>query len=138
MTLSTRFSKRAFAVLACSLCLLASSARAEWLYVGRTDEFRAYLDSQSLRKNGDMVQVVQLTDFATAQWADARTVIGSLKSLVEYDCHQARSRTLALEAYSEQMSEGVKVAAERIPDPQWEAVVPGSSNEDILRMVCGR
>lgn len=82
---------------------LAGNAQVEWLALGRNENFRAYLDQTSLQRNGDLVQVLQLMDFVTAQWADERTVIGSIKTVVEYDCVQLRSRTIALEAYSEQM-----------------------------------
>lgn len=104
--------------------------------MGRNENVRAYLDQSSLRKNGEYVQVVQLTDFVTAQWVDATTVIGSIKATTEYDCAQPRFRTLALEAYSEQMGDGKLVAAERVPDPPWEAIQAGSTNEKIRQLTC--
>jgi hypothetical protein len=82
------------------------------------------------------VRVYHLTDFATAQWADERTGVGSIRSLVEYDCSQPRARTLALEAYSEQMGEGRLVASEQKPDAPWEGMVPGGIGENIRKLVC--
>lgn len=117
---------------------LSADAGAEWLSIGRSDTFRAYLDRESPRKSGDFVQVVQLMDFVTAQWVDARTVVWSIRSLVEYDCRQVRSRTLAVEAYSEQMGEGTRVADERMPEAEWENVPPGSTSEKTRQMVCGK
>lgn len=119
-------------------CFLAGGVRAEWLSLGRNENVRAYLDQTSLQRNGDQVQVLQLMDFVTAQWADERTVIGSIKSVVEYDCVQPRSRTMSLEAYSEQMGDGRRVAAERLPNPEWEGVKAGSTGEKIRQLVCGR
>lgn len=117
---------------------VAGSAQAEWLALGRTENFRAYLDQKSLEKDGDLVRVFQLMDFVTAQWADERTVVGSIRSQVEYDCRQPRSRTLTLEAYSEQMGDGRLVANERVPNPEWEGVKPGSMSEKIRQLVCGK
>ena len=108
----------------------------EWISLGRTENFRLYLDQSSVQRNGDLVRVFQLTDFTTAQWVDERTVVGSIRSLVEYDCSQPRARTLALEAYSEQMGEGRLVAGEQKPDAGWEDVAPGGVGENTRKLVC--
>ena len=113
-------------------------ANGEGVGLGRNENFRAYLDQRSVQRNGDLVRVYQLTDFATAQWADERTVVGSIRALVEYDCARARTRTRALEAYSEQMGEGRLVANEQTPDAEWEAIAPGGTGENVRRLVCGK
>ena len=128
--------RRAFCVLASFL--LAGSVQAEWSQLGRTDTFRLYLDQKLIQKSGDFVQVWQLMDFTVAQWADARTAVGSIKNLIEYDCTQPRLRTLAAEAYTEQMGAGRLVANERLSDPQWEDVAPGSTAEQIRKIACGK
>ena len=125
-------------ILFLAVLLLAGSAQAEWLALGRNENFRAYLDQQSLQRNGNLVQVSQLMDFITAQWADERTVIGSIKTLVEYDCVQPRSRTIVLEAYSEQMGDGRRVATEQLQNPVWEGIKSGSTSEKIRQLVCGK
>lgn len=128
--------RRAFCVLASFL--LAGSVQAEWSQLGRTDTFRLYLDQKLIQKSGDFVQVWQLMDFTVAQWADARTAVGSIKNLIEYDCTQPRLRTLAAEAYTEQMGAGRLVANERLSDPLWESVAPGSTAEQIRKIACGK
>lgn len=128
--------RRSMAVMA--MCLLASSAQAEWILLGRSEAFRVYLDKASIKKNGSLVQTVQLMDFVTAQWIDARQVIGSLKTLVEYDCSQLRTRTLAVEANSEQMGEGKLISSEKLPDPQWENVQAGTTDERAWKTACGK
>ena len=115
---------------------VAAGVNGEWIGLGRTENFRAYLDQSSVQRNGNLVRVYQLTDFTTAQWADARTVVGSIRSLVEYDCGLPRARTLALEAYSEQMGEGRLVASEQRPDAPWEGVAPGGIGENTRQLVC--
>ena len=111
-------------------------ALAEWIGLGRNETFRAYLDQRSVQRKGELARVYQLTDFATAQWVDERTVMGSMRALVEYDCSLPRSRPLVLEAYSEQMGEGSLVAKEEKPDSEWEEIVPGSPGENVRRLVC--
>jgi hypothetical protein len=117
---------------------LHAAESAEWIALGRNENFRAYMDQRSVQKNGDFAQVYQLTDFVTAQWVDGGTVIGSIRALVEYDCTQPRARTLALEAYSEQMSEGRLVASEQNPDAEWENAASGGTGESVWRLVCGK
>jgi hypothetical protein len=118
--------------------LLAGSAQAEWLHLGRSDNFRIYLEQKLIQRNGDFVQIWQLMDFTNAQWADAQTPVGSIKSLIEYDCTAPRSRTLAAEAFSEQMADGRMVAREQLPSPQWEGVEPGGTSEKIRQLACGK
>jgi hypothetical protein len=118
--------------------LLAGSAQAEWLHLGRSDNFRIYLEQKLIQRNGDFAQIWQLMDFTSAQWADAQTAVGSIKSLVEYDCTQPRFRTLAAEAFSEQMAAGRLVAREQLPTPQWEGVDPGGTSAKIRQLACGQ
>jgi len=113
-----------------------AASGSEWISLGRTENFRAYLDQRSVQRDGDLVRVFQLTDFATAQWVDERTVVGSIRSLVEYDCSQPRARTLSLEAYSEQMGEGRLVASEQKPDADWNGVAPGGIGENTRKLIC--
>jgi hypothetical protein len=120
------------------IALLAGSAQAEWVPLGRSEGFRAYLDRKSISKNGDFAQIWQLMDFTTSQWADAQTVVWSIKNLIEYDCSQPRSRTLVGEAHSEQMGTGPIVAKDLLPDPQWEDIEPGSAAQKARQIACGK
>ena len=125
-------------LLALVSVLLAGGAQAEWVSLGRTDSFRVYIDQKPIQKNGDFVQIWQIMDFTSAQWVDAQTVVGSIKNLIEYDCSQPRFRTLFVEAYSEQMSEGRMVANERLNNPQWENVELGGTAEKSRQLACGK
>lgn len=120
------------------IMLFSGAARAEWIQFGRTTEFRIYLDQRLISKNGDYAQMWQLMDFTVAQWADAQTAVGSIKTLVEYDCAQPRSRTLAGEAYTEQMGAGRLVSSERVAEPQWEAIEAGGNPDKMQKIACGK
>jgi hypothetical protein len=112
------------------------AGNSEWIALGRSENFRAYLDQRSVQRSGDLARVYQLTDFTVAQWLTERVVVGSLKVLVEYDCMQPRMRTLAMEAYSEQMAGGRLVAQEQRTDAEWEDIVSEGSGEIAQRLVC--
>ena len=117
---------------------LSTGARAEWIQFGRTDDFRIYVDQRLISKSGDFAQMWQLMDFTVAQWADAQTAVGSIKTLVEYDCTQPRFRTLAGEAYTEQMAAGRLVSSERVAEPQWDGIEAGSNPEKMQKIACGK
>ena len=119
-----------------ALSLLAGNAFGEWLLLGRTDAFRMYIDSKSIERRGGTAQLWQLMDFTSAQWVDAQTAVGSIKTRVEHDCAQPRSRALVVEAYSEQMGDGRVVATERAADPQWDNIQPGSTAEKTQQLAC--
>ena len=118
--------------------LLAGSAQAEWMLLGRNDTIRFYLDQRSIVKNADFAQILQLMDFTSAQWIGAQTVVGSLTMLVEYDCNKPRFRALASEAFSEQMGDGRLVSKEIFPEPNWEAVESGTTPDKIRQIACGK
>jgi hypothetical protein len=139
---------RPYRILRCAVLLLLSlpflafgqktydGTDSEWISLGRTDRFRVYLDQRSAQRDGDLTRVYQLTDFVTAQWVDERTVVGSIRALVEYDCTQPRLRTIALEAYSEQMGEGQLVTREQNPEAAWENIPSEGTGENVRKMVC--
>ena len=57
-------------LLAFSAFLFAGSAAAEWIQLGRTENFRIYLEQKQILRKGDRAQIWQLMDFTAAQWAD--------------------------------------------------------------------
>lgn len=84
------------------------------------------------------MQIWQLMDFTAAQWADPQTVVWSIRTLAEYDCKEARFRSLVSEAYSEQMGIGKLVAKEQPAEPQWERIEGPAATPDKIRLVaCG-
>lgn len=124
-------------LFALSAFLLAGSAKAEWIVLGRTENFRIFLEQKQILRNGDLAQIWQLMDFTVAQWADPQTVVWSIKTLAEYDCKEPRFRTLVNEAYSEQMSLGKLVAKEQPAEPQWERIEAGGPPDKIRQVACG-
>lgn len=139
MKTSPFFSKALRRTLAALLAvLLCATAQAEWMLLGRNEDFRIYLDPQLIRKNGDFAQLWQLMDFTVAQWTDAQTVVWSIRTLIEYDCATMRSRTLAGEAYSEQMGGGRMMGREQVADAQWENVEPGSTRDKVRQIACAK
>ena len=118
--------------------LLSGAAHATWTLIGRTEILRVYLDDKRIQRQGDFVRVLQLTDYAVAQWVDPRTAIGSIRHEIEYDCSGRRFRFLSATAFSEQMEVGSLVASETLSDPEWLLIEPNSTAEAIEKVICGK
>lgn len=124
-------------LLLLSTLVLSSSALAQWSLLGRNENLRVYLDQTSIQRNGDIAQMWQLYDYTTAQWVGTQTVVMSVRNLVEYDCRNSRSRTIAGAAYSEQMGGGRVVMSENAANAEWVPIPPGGTAEQTLKVACG-
>ena len=128
------------------LLLLASSnlpmtVFAEWTKVGWSDdgEKTAYIDFQSLRKNGNKVKMWQLLDYKTVQiFPKDNTRHLSMLKRNEYDCSDETDRHLDMFWYSENMKEGEIVFSYPNMKIEPRAIIPGSIDETLFKRVCGK
>ena len=120
-------------ILLLGLLLAISSAWAGWVQVAQNDSGDFYIDPETIRKDGNLVRVWQLTDFKQ------RNKEGELsrRTRTEYDCKQERRRLLSLSTHSEPMAGGTTVA-NFTPDANWNEIPPGSVSEVFLKIVCAR
>jgi hypothetical protein len=124
------------AILATLLAVVSSSAAAEWVLAGRNEITTAYFDPATISKTGDMVKMWNLFDLETARLLDTQSYM-SMKRQVEYDCKEARSRLLSFSGHSENMAGGEVVYTDSEPH-DWEPVSPGSGNEALWKIACGK
>lgn len=92
------------------LVLIPRLVYGEWDRVTFNDTTTMFIDTQSIKRNGDRVQVVQLMNLPLGEFSPDKTV--SYKSSVttmEYDCKKNISRTLSFRWYSDAMGKGKKV-----------------------------
>jgi hypothetical protein len=97
--------------LACLLFLVASSAWADWHFIGRTNEFSMYADPSSIQRAGTLAKVWVLGDFKVAQsqrfpppllWLS----YSSVKELKEFDCTKAWHRTVRTAIFAANLAKG--------------------------------
>jgi len=90
------------------LTLLVSSgpAYADWMSLGASDSgTTVYADLATLRREGDLVQMLVLFDFKTTQ-TKADVSFLSAKAQMEYDCAEQRYEGLAVTYFSGNMGNG--------------------------------
>ena len=113
--------------------VVAAPARAEWVKAGEAGIATYYIDSATIRKEGDFRKVLQMHDFEEIQKGGEM----SRQGLMEYDCKAARYRLLEFTEYSEPMLGGKKLKSSDYQG-RWAAVPPDTVNADILKSVCAR
>src|SRR5262249_5716834 len=115
---------------------------AEWVPVGGKVEeglaqYMVYLEPDTIRRNGDMVELSTLVDFKTTQTTPSPPHL-SVRSRSELDCAKKRIRLLALIAFSGNMGSGEVVYSSAESNEQGISVEPGSVAESLWEVVCGK
>jgi len=118
-------------VLALSLMLAAAPLRAEWLKVGETGAAVHYIDTATIRRDGNLRRVWTVQDMKEADPDGIR----SIRALEEYDCAEERFRYLSLTAHSAPMAGGLVIAAHELDD-DWNGRPPGTNPSAIEKIVC--
>jgi hypothetical protein len=113
--------------------LLATSAHAEWVRTGVSDNHVSYIDPATIKKvNNAVVSVWVLQDYNRTQ----RTGELSSALLFHFNCNTLQNRLLQYTNYSGQMMQGFTLGTnDRSTD--WAYNVPGSIGDTITGIVCG-
>ena len=108
-----------------------AASAATWVKLFDDPERTRYVDADSIRSEGSLVKIWQLTDYRKNPDGDPYL---STKHLAEFDCKGMRVRNLHLVAYSGNMGRG-SVHINHSLAADWGPLVPGSTDEAIARHV---
>jgi hypothetical protein len=102
-----------------------------------------YFDPKTIRRDGDLVTLWQLTDY---KWMQGNAVFGqfmmgphrflSTKTQKEFDCAHRRVRLLASSEFSQHMGTGIQNAV-AVAQGYGQPVEPDSINDALFKMACG-
>ncbi|MHB9102448.1 MAG: surface-adhesin E family protein [Sulfuricella sp.] len=112
------------------------SVGAEWVKMSEGRDAARYLDPSSVRITGDMVKVMFMVDYKTAQWPSEDAPILSLMRQTEYDCKEYRLRILYAAMYSRNLGKGTNVFSDNKPH-EWTPVIPDSPGANEWKVICG-
>lgn len=129
-----------YAVIMIPLLFLSSGpAYAEWVQIVTSNDhegYTTYIDSDTLRRKGNLVKIWILHDFKAAQVERPHSYI-SVKRLNEYDCADERIHNLAYLKYSGPM--GTREVVDSYMGPSnWAPVVPDTVGEVLWKAACGK
>jgi hypothetical protein len=123
------------------LVLNSGSLCAEWVGVEK-DDFSpglqtVYIDTDSIRREGNLVTLWQLIDFKWMQGsARGPARFMSTKTHKQFDCAGMRVRLLAFTEFSRSMGTGISVDG-HVDSANWLPVEPDSMNHALWEVVCG-
>jgi surface-adhesin protein E len=129
-----------FWLLITLLALTRGSVYAEWVAVKKQYQVpgveTAYFDPDTIRQEGNRVTIWQLTDI---KWLPGTLTprLLSKKTHKQFDCVKHRLRVLAVTEFSRQMGTG-KQADGYIENGNWMPVEPGSVNQALWEVACGK
>jgi hypothetical protein len=122
--------KKLFGVM---LLACAANVNAAWIQYGDNGKAEFYYDDATIMVKGNLVTVWEMLNYSFSLKG-----VMSNRALKEYDCAQSRFRTLEGEFFSGQRLAGDKVSSNVDPDDPWRAIVPGTRNEELMDLVCGK
>lgn len=109
-------------------------AFAEWLLIDGNDKAKVYLDSATIRWNGELVRVWVLDDLKTAHTRGFSKFL-SVRAQEEHDCTKERFRLVAVEQFAGSMGTG-DVIYQRSGESAWSPIPKGTLAQSVWKFVC--
>ncbi len=123
------------------LVLSSGPAYAEWVEVKNNylpGKQTVYVDPDTIRREGNLVTMWQLTDF---QWMQGNpkgpSRFLSTKTHKQFDCAAKRLRLLAYTEFSRRMEIGIAYDG-YVDQDTWLPVEPASVNHALWKVACGK
>jgi hypothetical protein len=121
-----------------ALMLVAASTNAwaeVWIETSRTDDYLAYADPSSVRRDGDLVKMWSMFDYRNPQTGIPGKPFLSTRRQFEYDCKRGRARALAVSSHAARQGKGDALASVSVKY-DWRTVVPQSADDYLLKFAC--
>ena len=131
-----------FCLLVVSLLMLPEVGWAEWVALDARYQSHplqtAYIDSSTIRREGQVSTLSTLIDWKAMQGGRTPTRFYSTKMTKQFDCAENLVRTLAATDYDHHMGTG-EVIGGGVPasEGHWVAIEPGKINQGLREVACG-
>ena len=122
-----------------SVFLFSTLVYGEWSQVSFNDDTTMYIDPQTIKKTGDLVQVSQMMSFPTGSKSpDGKVSYKSSITTEEYDCKKGLSRSLSFKWYSDVKGTGKVVYEDKhtYDFSKFTKLVDGSLLNSVRKRVC--
>ena len=121
------------------LLIVSTSVMAEWTKVTDSSDgdTTVYVDYESIKKKGNKVKMLDLTDFKTVHKNKSYRYLSQL-SLNEYDCEEETRRMLDFHWYSENMKKGNIVYSEKNINDEGKSIPTDSIGTDLFNIACSK
>ncbi|MDH4079557.1 MAG: hypothetical protein OEU68_07060 [Nitrospira sp.] len=131
-----------FCLLVVSLLMLPEVGWAEWVALDARYQSHplqtAYIDSSTIRREGQVSTLSTLIDWKAMQGGRTPTRFYSTKITKQFDCAEKLVRTLAATDYDHHMGTG-EVIGGGVPasEGHWVVIEPGTINHGLWEAACG-
>ena len=120
-----------FAGFFIALIPAVAMAQSQWTPLVKTERTTVFIDTGTLKKDGQRRQIWILQNRP-----GATDGILSFKGLQEYDCKEAKARSVVLMGHAAAMGNGPSVFDLQNDPRGWYPVPTGSADEKIIQFVC--
>lgn len=125
------------------LILAHGPVRAEWVAIDARYQSHplqtAYIDPDTIRREGHLVVVSALVDWKAMQGGRTPTRFYSTKITKQLDCAEKQVRSLAATDFYGHMGTGEIIGGGgNTNEGQWVAIEPGTLNEGLWEAACGK
>lgn len=118
------------------LAAISTSVLAEvWIETSRNDDYLAYADPSSIRRQGEYVKMWSMFDYRIPQPGVSGKTYLSTRRQFEYDCAGGRARALAVSAHAAREGKGAALASVSVKY-EWRPVVADSADDYLLKFAC--
>lgn len=122
-------------ILLGSLVLSGGSAYAGWEAIAISEVgMTVYIDRTTIQRNTDVVTMSVLHDYQKPERLSSGSFL-SFTAQQQYDCGEARSRTIRAVVFTEHMGNGSVLYSGR-GDDTWQSVTPMSINHALWQAAC--
>lgn len=130
-------------ILFTMLILAHGPVRAEWVAIDARYQSHplqtAYIDPDTIRREGHLVVVLALVDWKAMQGGRAPTRFYSTTITKQLDCAEKQVRSLTATDFYGHMGTGEIIGGGgNTSEGQWVAIEPGTLNEGLWEAACGK
>jgi len=125
-----------FWALTTLLLLNIVPANAEWVRLTEADGMTVHFDPDTIRRNGNLVNLWLLYDYKTPI-ITGRDAVFSTKMQSEYDCIGERVRTNGIFEIAGNMGKG-KVVSSSLAEGQWIPIAPETIGKREWKLACAK
>lgn len=120
-------------LLALIVLSFSTSVVAEWKVFIKVDSVTYYIDTEHVRRDGNLVKLWELQDYPSPH----NKGVQSMRAQLEYDCKEEMNRLLYLSQHTGHMAGGTTLSSDSI-DGKWNHIAPGTAEMEVLRFLCAK
>jgi hypothetical protein len=115
---------------------ISAEVAAEWTMIQTNDDGNMYIDFDSIKKSGDLISALSLSDYYLAQ--QKQGLSSQWEELV--DCKRKKFKALSINYYAENMGKGEILATTHFNESEtdWSDVVKYSIGELKINIICSK